>query len=233
MSPKAFVCQRRTFLQYLITAGTLGPFGSSVLIKNALAMGGFKYPVGIVKMAGDVRISGVAAKEGSPVGTTDSVTTGPDSYAVFVVEKSVYLLRAHSHIELGHESSEAFKEKAFKVLRMIRGGMLAVFDKKGEKRFKTPTAVAGIRGSGVYIESEPDRTYLCLCYGEADIAAAAEPGQKETVKTRHHEAPRYIYTAGSGSLIVPAPVFNHTDKELIMLEALVGRKPPFADTGQY
>ena len=29
-----------------------------------------------------------------------------------------------------------------------------------------------------------------------------------------------------------APVINHTDKELIMLEKLVGRIPPFAKPGQ-
>ena len=184
-------------------------------------------------MIGDVRINGVPAREGSPVGPTDSVTTGADSLVIFVVEKSVYLLRAHSHIELGRESAKTFREKAVNVLRMLKGGMLAVFDKKGTKRFETPTAVAGIRGSGVYIETDPVRTYLCTCYGEADISALANPEMREAIKTRHHESPRYIYATGSGSLIVPAPVFNHTDQELIMLEAMAGRKPPFTDTGDY
>jgi len=29
----------------------------------------------------------------------------------------------------------------------------------------------GIRGTGAYIEAEPTRTYFCLCYGTADVAA--------------------------------------------------------------
>jgi hypothetical protein len=33
------------------------------------------------------------------------------------------------------------------------------------------------------------------------------------------------------SMMVTAPVINHTDAELVMLEALVGRKPPFLDSG--
>lgn len=30
-------------------------------------------------------------------------------------------------------------------------------------------------------------------------------------------------------LIEPAPVINHTDRELTLIEELVGRLPPFAD----
>jgi hypothetical protein len=35
-------------------------------------------------------------------------------------------------------------------------------------------------------------------------------------------------------VIEPAPVINHTDEELILLESLVGRVPPFGSTpGDY
>ena len=51
------------------------------------------------------------------------------------------------------------------------------------------------------------------------------PDATETVRTIHHDAPRYIYAHGDMpiKMIEPAPVVNHTDAELIMLEALVGR----------
>lgn len=51
---------------------------------------------------------------------------------------------------------------------------------------------------------------------------------KETVKTNHHDEPRYIYS--KKNIIVKAPVINHTDLELIMLEELVLREPPFIDS---
>ena len=45
--------------------------------------------------------------------------------------------------------------------------------------------------------------------------------------TKYHDRP-YLLSADAG---VPpmqaAPVINHTDAELIMLEALKGRRPPF------
>ena len=45
-----------------------------------------------------------------------------------------------------------------------------------------------------------------------------------------HEAPRYI-TGGRVPRIEKAPVLNHTDAELDMLEALVGRETPFEPYG--
>ena len=90
------------------------------------------------------------------------------------------------------------------------------------------TATIGNRGTGVYAQDMGDRAYVCTCYGVADIAAADDPSVHETVRTEHHDQPRYIYPQGAERRIVRAPVFNHTDAELILLESLVGREPPFS-----
>ena len=47
------------------------------------------------------------------------------------------------------------------------------------------------------------------------------PDVTETVTTQHHDEPRYIYSGKKE--IENAPVINHTDKELIVLEKLLGR----------
>ena len=47
------------------------------------------------------------------------------------------------------------------------------------------------------------------------------------MKTSHHDEPRYIYLGKN--TIEKAPVINHTDLELIMLEEQVLRNPPFLD----
>jgi hypothetical protein len=52
------------------------------------------------------------------------------------------------------------------------------------------------------------------------------------VRTRHHEQPRYIMAQGAPQMIMNAPVVNHTDAELVLLESLVGRSVPF-DQGLY
>ena len=103
----------------------------------------------------------------------------------------------------------------------------------GARRIETPNAAIGIRGTGIYVEVERERTYVCTCYGIADIQAKDNPQARETVATKHHDQPRYVYGKSMASIrmIEGAPVINHTDAELVMLEALVGRRPPFLDSG--
>ena len=115
---------------------------------------------------------------------------------------------------------------------LVTGKLLSVFG-RGPRRIATSTATIGIRGTGIYIEAEAERTYVCTCYGVVDLQASNMPAAKETVRTIHHDAPRYIYAHGEMpiQMIQTAPVMNHSDAELIMLEALVGREPPFVGKG--
>ena len=110
-------------------------------------------------------------------------------------------------------------------MKLLAGKMLSVFD-KGEKKIFVPTATLGIRDTAIYAEADPVRSYLCTCYGTVDIQASSNPSVQEKVVSKRHDAPRYIYATGE-QLIMKAPVINHTDDELFMLEALVGRVPGF------
>ena len=92
----------------------------------------------------------------------------------------------------------------------------------------TKNATIGIRGTGVYMESDPEQTYFCTCYGVADVSATNDPESKETVAAKHHDKPLYILgNEPKGKNIRPAPFVNHTDQELMLIESLVGRVPPF------
>jgi hypothetical protein len=92
----------------------------------------------------------------------------------------------------------------------------------------TPTATIGIRGTGWYAESDPEQTYFCTCYGTVDIAASNDPESKETVVSKHHDRPLYVLgKSAAARSIRSAPFINHTDQELMLIETLVGRTPPF------
>ena len=66
--------------------------------------------------------------------------------------------------------------------------------------------------------------------GEAEIVSTADPSAREIVRTQHHEQPRYVMGAGAPQMLMGAPVMNHSDAELTLLESLTGRRPPFLDT---
>ena len=62
----------------------------------------------------------------------------------------------------------------------------------------------------------------------SEVAALKDPQSRETVAASHHDRPLYIVAGGqAGRNIRNAPFINHTDQELMMIEALVGRTPPF------
>jgi hypothetical protein len=178
---------------------------------------------GIHRLRGDVRLNGAPAKEGMDVKAGDVITTGAASEVVFVTGRDAVLIRANSRVE----AQGAAGELLLSGLRVVTGAVLSVFTPGQPKTLTTPTAVIGIRGTGLYVEAEPARTYVCLCYGEADIVSVMDPQARETVRTRHHEQPRYVMGKGAPQMLMGAPVINHTDDELILLESLTGRRPPF------
>lgn len=218
---------RRVFLSKSLAGGVYAILGTSVLIRKAFGMGARDYPQGMQRVQGDVKINGMPAQIGSMVKIGDFITTGADSLAIFIIGRDVYLLRNNSNLHLDSEAQEDAKEKIMHVLRLLNGKMLSVF-RRSQKRIVTTTAVVGVRGTGYYVEADNEKTYFCTCYGTATIQAKTSLQAKETVRTKHHEAPRYVYAGNQNKLIAKAPVINHTDAELILIESMVGRKPPFA-----
>ena len=126
-------------------------------------------------------------------------------------------MRSDSHLKISAAGT------GIKILKLITGKIFSVFDKDGRKII-LPTASIGIRGTAIDAEADPLRLYLCTCYGCVDIQADSNPAVRETGMSKRHNAPRYICASGE-KLIVKAQVINHTDDELLMLEALVGRVP--------
>jgi hypothetical protein len=201
-----------------VLVGAAALAAQMLLLRKALALGSVEK--GVYRLRGDVRINGEPAKQGQEIRSGDTVTTGPGAELVFVIGRDAYMVRERSSLSFGID-----------LLRVATGAVLSVFGSGGRRRIETTTATIGIRGTGVYVEAEPSRTYVCTCYGEAELASVAEPSARETVRTRHHEAPRYIMGSGAPQMLMQAPVLNHTDAELILLEGLVGRRPPFLDSG--
>jgi hypothetical protein len=184
-------------------------------LRVALAQGTGKQ--GVLSAKGDVRVNGKPTVVGGLIRPGDTIEIGKDAVASFVVGQDAFLMRSDSRAELTGSGA------LVAAVQLVTGGLLAVFG-GGEHRLTTATATVGI-GTGAYMETEPWRTYFCLCYGTAEVAAK-QGAARESYSTQHHDAPRYIYGDGRKQAIVPASVSNHTDAELILLESLVGRTPP-------
>lgn len=211
---------RRTMLLKLAAAGLTVPGAIRMALAQQMPHDNMPGTQGMRDMRGDVRVNGRRAVLDTPVMPGDRVTTGRNAMAMFVVGQDAFLVRGTTRVELSGTNA------LISMARVLTGRLLGVFATGHERRILTPSATIGIRGTGGYIEAQRGRTYFCLCYGTADIASAG--GATDSYSTSHHESPRYIYGDRRADPIVPANVTNHTDDELIMLEALVGRRPPQA-----
>jgi len=217
---------RRALVRALLLAGGFAP-ALMALVRSAGANG--KVPVipGIQELYGDVRINGSAAQRGQLVTPGDVVRTGADGSCVVIIGEHAYLIRENSELEF---FAEDFEQNAYGgvsgTIKMLSGAMLSVFGTT-HTNIVTPFATIGIRGTACYVESKTERTYACVCYGRGELAGTQDGEVLESVVTEHHDSPRYIYPVGAARRIEVAPVIDHSDAELRMLEALVNRQPPF------
>lgn len=232
---------RRAFLVRALSAGWLAGGAGWNLPAFAGLFGKLpgRLPEGrsVFEVKGDVRVNGQPATENTVLKPTDRITTGGNSYLIAAVGQNAFIVRDRSVLELGGANP------AKQVLRLVTGKLLGVFGRlQGSQSLaiRTPAATIGIRGTGVYAESDPDKTYLCTCYGTTQLVAAADwdpdakprkgeaTAEQAQVTAQHHDAPKYILAQPEqGKRITPAPFINHTDLELMTLEALVGREVPF------
>lgn len=205
------------------------------LAQAASALGSAPYLMpdnkSIYRLVGTAKINGIEATTESRIFAGDTIETGPGSEIVFVVGGTSMILRENSHVKLDPPPKEA-PRSLITSLRLLTGKLLSVHGKGRPVKMETLVATIGIRGTGVYMESDPEQSYICTCYGVTDISANNDKQSQETVSATHHDRPLYILAkAPSGNSIRRAPFINHTDQELMLIETLVGRTPPFVFPG--
>lgn len=169
--------------------------------------------------SGPLLIDGARARRNTPIGAGSRLATGNDSRASFVIGDNAFLLRSNSEVQFTADRSG----KLIEALRLLSGGLLTVFG-PGRKKLHTSTATIGIRGTALYLESREASSYVCLCYGAIDLGADADTeGRNVPMQAEHHQAKQ----VGGDGQMQDAAMRDHHDDELVMLESLVGRVPPF------
>lgn len=211
--------RRRNLLRMI---GALGAAGVGGWIAEALAAG--DVPPSLHRLDGTATVNGRAAKAGTKVGLGDRIATGPDSQAIVVLKGDAFMMRSQTIIEVKG------REGVLTDLLVASGKVLSVFSRKPVS-IKAAVATIGIRGTGAYLEVDPSSVYFCLCYGEALVEGPQMSAK--LVKTTHHEQPLILREDAGILRAEPGPFRNHSDAELILLESLVGREPPFTKDGQY
>lgn len=195
---------RRRFLQATAVTGA------------ALLFAQPAHTAALAELNGEVLVNGRRAMRDTVIRAGDTVRTGGDAMARFVIGADAFLLRGMSEVVF-----EAQRDSLLiNGLRLVTGGLLAVFG-PGMKSIMTQFVTAAIRGTGIYVEAGAGRTYFCTCYGRVGLTAG--DGTTREVTADKHTA--YFVGAGEGGRFSAAPFVNHDNRELAALERLAGRTP--------
>ena len=218
--------------QWLIKALSTGLFGTAMMQADAAEFFGSrpaKLPAGqsVYGVSGDVTVNSQPVTLASKIKPGDTLQTGKNSQLIFVVASNAMILRGDSRMVIDPPVETSLSSLVIGGLRMLSGKLLSV-SRNSPMRITTPTATVGIRGTGFYIEADPEQSYFCTCYGATEVQATDDPESKESIVASHHDRPVYIVKdGGRGKNIRNAPFLNHTDQELALIETLVGRQTPF------
>jgi hypothetical protein len=206
--------ERRDFL-ILFAAGTAG----LVAAPGSLAQGTRQ----IREIRGEVLVNGRRAGTSTSIRPGDTVSTGSDGWLRFVHGADAFFLRARTEMRL----ETGMAGGALTALRLVTGALGGVFGKGGRRTIYAPNVTAGIRGTGVYLETRTEGTYACACFGAVELVSEADKMDRAIVLTKHHHAHLVMSQPKNDSRLVVMPQQNHTDAEMDGLERLVRRRAPW------
>lgn len=178
-------------------------------------------------LRGEVLVNGRKIDRSAVIRAGDSIITTATGYVVFAVGADAFMLRERSELRLDAHPQE---NRLITGLRLLTGALGAVFGHRprGRVAIVATTVTAGIRGTGVYLETRGEGTYFCSCFGTVDLQANANASDRETITATRHNNPRMILgREQDGQLFLPAAFQTHTDAEMDMLEKCVGRRAPW------
>lgn len=192
--------------------------GVPLLLTGLAATPGVAWGSAIRELRGPVLIDGRPADPDTPVQGNEIISTGRDGGLVLVMGDNAFRVRPRTAFRLVSDDGALVSS-----LRLLTGALLSVFG-PGRRRLVTSVATIGIRGTAVYLEMGAEEGYVCTCYGQTELATLEADPSREDVDAGYHAA-RWVRRGPEG--IRTAPFLNHTDEELVELEALVGRTPAF------
>jgi len=201
----------------------IGGLGAALIPLPAAAQA----PWGVVReLSGEVTLNDYTVTRQSGLRAGQTLATGANGRVWFTIGSDAFFLRPGSRLRLeGSRPAEAIID----FLRLVTGAVGATFQRGMRRSIVTPTSTIGIRGTGVYIETTPEVTYACTCFGATEISSTPTGSMMETVNvaTENHQARIIRAQSVMNMRIAHAGFERHTNEEIVALEALVGRPNPF------
>jgi hypothetical protein len=216
----------------VLAAFLLALAGAEPALAGGAGEGGPAAVRGVIEyLEGEVLLNGLPAQIGQEVPPGAVLETAPGALCeVVFAGKNIFRIEPDSvaRIDIGPQSG---------AIELRQGALAAVFQKlqritagKGGFQLRTPTAVAGIRGTAFFIKVEsPDSTYICTCNGRTRLADITESFRRD-VRSERHKALRFA-REGERIRALPAPLLYHDNPSMDRLAARIGSRIPWGSGG--
>ena len=175
----------------------------------------------VTYLEGTVTVDGVDAQVGDTVPAGSLVVTAAQSLVeiqfssrnVMKLAEKTTLLFNPSNLQTGSELRQG-------ALTLVLKKLLVGANGQGF-RVRTPSAVAGVRGTSFFIKVEsPTSTYVCACNGDVQVLDSEGSALKDLAAS-HHKAV-WIKDAGGAPQLTDAPLLYHTDADMEKAAADIG-----------
>lgn len=173
------------------------------------------------ELSGEVLLNGAPMARSAGIRAGQTISTGRNGRIWFSVAGDAYFLRPGSELRL---RPGGVRDSVIDALRLVTGALGATFVRGGRRTLFAQTVTVGIRGTGIYVETTPQETYACTCFGSTELMSLSTGSMMETVavSAQNHIARRIV-----GEQVVAAPFERHTNEEISRLERIAGRPNPF------
>ena len=173
------------------------------------------------ELAGRVLLNGRPMSRNSAIQPGQTVTTEGDGHIWFTLAGDAFFLRPGSELRL----SPSVRDSVIEALRLVTGALGATFGRGAERSVLAQTVTIGIRGTGIYVQTAPDATYVCTCFGTTELSSL--PAAQATRVSATHHSGRMIQPGDASIRDAEMSSMPHTDEEMSRLERLAGRPYPF------
>lgn len=177
------------------------------------------------QLVGDVTLDSVPLTRNGALQAGQTIRTGADGRVWFSIGSDAYFLRPNSRLRLDASKQ---REPIIDLVRLFAGALGATFRPGAPRQLTAPTVTIGIRGTGIYLDTSPEMTYFCTCFGETEMAAPDGSLVGSVIATAERHQARRMQRDGTGAMrMAAAGMEGHTSEEMAQLETLVGRPNPF------
>ncbi len=163
-------------------------------------------------ISGDFFINGIRAEVGASIVEGDTIQTGDQSEAdIEIKDYAIFHMKENTVIEM-NDIAAAHR------VTVKKGWFLSIVRRGNTFQVKTPTLLAGVRGTVLFVNVlSDDKVYLCDCNGKVDLIDTRTMSKLKSIVSEYHTA-FSIERAGTGVQITRADLLYHHDGDILKID---------------